>query len=117
MIDAGFAVGGEEHPCFSLSMANITGLCLFIDHGPDLAPIGGDRDLPLLIKNSDLGNSFSLGDIIDDPLIFVSSVLNHGIANAQTDRLAQVKSFLLCFVENLSRERVDIEVKKKSFDH
>ena len=56
------------------------------------------------------------GDIIDNPLIFVSSVLNHGITNAQTDGLAKVKSFLFCFVKNLSGEGVDIEIKEKSFD-
>jgi hypothetical protein len=117
MIDAGFAVGREENLRFSFSMANITSLCLFIDHCSDLGLIRGDGDLPLFIKNSDLGNSFSLGDIIDDPLIFISSVLDHGIANAQTDGLAEVKSLLFGFVKNLSRERVDIEVKKKSLDH
>jgi hypothetical protein len=117
MIDPGFAIGREENLRFSFSMAYITGLCLFIDHCSDLGLIRGNRDLTLLIKNSDLGNSFSLGDIIDDPLIFVSSVLDHGIPNAQTDRLAEVERFLFCFVENLSGERVDIEIKEKSFDH
>jgi hypothetical protein len=117
MIDASFAIGREENPRFPFSMANITGLCLFIDHRSDLGLIGRDGDLTLFIKNSDLGNSLSLGDIIDDPLIFVPSVLDHGIANAQTDGLAEVKSFLFCFIKDLSRERVDIEVKEKPFDH
>jgi hypothetical protein len=117
MIDAGFAIGREENLRFSFSMANITGLCLFIDYRPDLGPIRRDGDLTLFIKYSDLGNSFSLSDIIDDPLILVPSVLDHGIANAQTDGLTEVKGLLFCFVKNLSGERVDIEVKEKSFDH
>jgi hypothetical protein len=117
MIDTGFAIRREEDLRFSFSMADITGLCLFIDHCPDLGLIRRDGDLPLFIENSNLGNSFSLGDIIDNPLIFISSVLDHGVANAQTDGLAEVKRFLFCFVKNLPRERADIEVKEKSFDH
>jgi hypothetical protein len=117
MIDAGFAIGREENLRFSFSMANITGLRLLIDHCTDFGLIRRDSDLTLFVKNPDLRNSFSLSDIIDDPLIFVPSVLDHGVPNAQTDGLAEVKSFLFCFVKNLSGERVDIEIEEKSFDH
>jgi hypothetical protein len=117
IIDTGFAIGWEMDLCLSFLMTFIAGLRLFIDHCSDLGLIGGDRDFTLFIKNSYLHNALSLGYVINDPLIFVSSILNHGIANAQTDGFTEVKGFLFCFVENLTGERADIEIYEKAFDY
>jgi hypothetical protein len=98
-------------------VTSITGLGLLIDHRTNLGTVRRDRNLTLFVENSDLGNSLSLGHIIDDPLVFVPSILDHCIADAQTDGLAEVEGLLFCFIENLTRERPDVEVEEDSFDH
>ena len=85
-------------------VTSIAGLCLFIDDCSHFGLIRGDGDFTLFVENSDLSNSFSLGYIVDDSLIFISSVLDHSIANTETDGFAQVKGFLFRFIENLPRK-------------
>src|SRR4030042_3186666 len=117
MVDAGLAVRWKEDLCLVFPVTSITGLGFFINHRSDLGLIRRDSDFTLFIENSNLDDALSLGHIVNDSLIFVSSVLDHGIANAQTNGLAEVKSLLFRFVENLCRERPDIEIEEKSFDH
>jgi len=69
---------------------------LFIDDRPDLRAIGRNGDLACLLKILTSAIPFS-GHIIDDPLIFVSAVLDHRIADAETDRLAEVEGFFSVF--------------------
>ena len=61
MIDPGFAIGWKKNLCLAFPVAPITGLGLLIDHRSDLALIGRDGDLALLVEDPDLGNPFSLG--------------------------------------------------------
>jgi hypothetical protein len=119
MIDTGLAmyVIRETNLHLSFLVAYIAGFGLFIDYRPNLRTVRRDCDLSLLVEDSNLGNSLSLSHVINDPLIFVSPVLDHGIPDAQTDGLAEVESLLFCLVENLPGERVDIEIKEKPFDH
>jgi hypothetical protein len=117
VIDTGFAIGRKQDLCFILPVTSVTGLRLLIHDCPNLGTIGRDRDLSLFIENSHLDNPLSLGDVIDDPLVFVSSIFDHGISNAQTDGLAEVEGFLFSFIEDLPGERTNVEVEEDPFNH
>jgi hypothetical protein len=117
IIDAGLAIGWETDLCLSFLMTFIAGLCLFIDHCSDLGLIRGDSNFALFIENSYLDNALSLGHVINDSLIFVSSIFDHGIANAQSDGFAEVKGFLFSFEANLPGERKDIQGEEDPFNH
>ena len=116
-VNAGFASRRQQHLCLALPVTPIAGLCLLIDHGPDFRSIGRDRDFALFIKYSDLGDSPPLSHVVDDPLVLVSSIFDHGVADAQPDGFAEVESFLFRLVNHLLGERLDVEVEEDPFDH